>query len=65
MKISVVDLKKALQWIEVHSKDTHVQTFEDGRQMFLDVVDNYGAKVTIILYDEGTLLPKIQKQDYL
>lgn len=65
MKIALTDLKKAIQWIDANSKDTHVQLLSDGYQMWVEVSDKYGAKVTITMYENGTLLPKIQKQDYL
>lgn len=65
MKISVSDLKKAIKWIESYSNDTHIQFSNNGYRMWLEIMDKYGAKVTITLFEDSTLLPKIQKEEVL
>lgn len=64
MKIAVVDLKKALKWVEANSNDTHVNILLID-QMVIQTKDKYQAYVEITLYEESAMLPKIKKEDVL
>ena len=64
MKISISDLKKALDWIQQNSNDTHINilTIE---QFTISCKDKYQAQVEITLFEDSMMLPKIKKEDNL
>ena len=64
MKIAIADLKKALQWIEVNSNDTHVE-IKWVDNMILMCKDKYGVSVEITLFENSNMLPKIRREDLL
>lgn len=64
MKIAVVDLKKALKWIEANSSDTHVNILLIDH-MVIQTKDKYQAYVQITLFEDSAMLPKITKEDVL
>lgn len=64
MKIAIVDLKKAIKWLETNSNDTHVEIkFIDN--MLIQCCDKYLSSIEITLFSESNLLPKIRKEDLL
>lgn len=64
MKIAIADLKKALQWAEVNSNDTHVNIIWVDN-MVIQFKDKYSASVEITLFEDSMMLPKIRKEDIL
>lgn len=64
MKISVSDLKKALNWIQTNSNDTHVNILTID-QLTISCKDKYQVQVEITLYEDSIMLPKIKKEDNL
>jgi hypothetical protein len=64
MRIRLSDLKKALAEIEAKSKDEMVNIKIDS-QLYLMFEDRYNGYVEIRLFENGTMLPKIRKEDIL
>lgn len=66
MKVKLDELKKAISWIEVNSKDLSVGiTGADGR-LYINCTDKYDSSVEIVIFDEKTaVMPKIKKTDIL
>ncbi len=68
MKIAITDLKKALQWIEDNTSETHVRMQEymiEGGIIELVCQDKYGVQVRIKLYSDSNMMPKITREDIL
>ena len=66
MKISIADLKKAITWVEVNSKDTHVNvTLGQQEGLVLQCQDKYDSHVEIKLFENSNMMPKIRKEDIL
>lgn len=66
MKVSIADLKKTIKWIEENSKDVMVEIqIPQNETMYVRCVDNYQMMVEITLSNEGRMLPKIRKEDFL
>lgn len=66
MKISIEELKKAVQWIEANSRDIQVQVYTgEGSKLVLKCMDRFDTEVEIILFEEQSMLPKIKKTEVL
>lgn len=65
MKISVADLKKAIQWIEANTNESHVRIDVLGPVFTIYAKDKYEQSVDIKLFDDNTMLPKIRKETIL
>lgn len=67
MKISIEDLKKAVQWVESNSRDLQVRVEPDinGRNLVLKCEDKYAVQVEITIYADSTMKPRIKKEDAL
>lgn len=67
MKIKLEDLKKAVQWMEANSRDVMItiENHHDGRNLVLKCQDKYEVSVEIKLYHDGTMGPRILKEDAL
>jgi hypothetical protein len=67
MKISLDDLKKAVQWIEGNSRDVNIRVELDpnGRNLILKCDDKLSVNVEITLYADSTMKPRIKKEDAL
>lgn len=67
MKIKLEDLKKAVQWIEANSRDVQVKIEKDvnDRNMIIKCTDKYDVSVEIKLFNEGSMGPRILKEDNL
>jgi hypothetical protein len=65
MKISVDDLKKAIDWITANSLDTHVQVIIQEGKLFLKCMDKYQVSVEIKIFEGSGLMPKIKKETNL
>ncbi len=64
MKISIADLKKAIQKIEATSNDTHVNLLMVDN-FHMSFKDKYEAQIEITLFEGSLMLPKIRKEDFL
>jgi hypothetical protein len=67
MKIAVSDLKKALAWIEANTREVNVrlELHHDGRNLSIKCEDKYQVQVEIKLFNDGTMQPRITKEDAL
>lgn len=63
-KIDLIELKKAVQWIEVNTKEVRVFVETDGNDLIFKTFDKNEQSVTIRLYSDNTL-PKITKTEIL
>lgn len=64
MKISISDLKKAIDWINIYSNDTHVSILAI-HNLTISLKDKYQTQVEITLFEDSNMLPKIKKEDNL
>jgi len=65
MKLALQDLKKMIQWIEINTNDLFVHLNEDGHKMIVKCTDKHDRTVTIELYEDNNLLPRISKTEVL
>jgi hypothetical protein len=66
MKISLEELKRAVSWIEVNSRDVQVQIYTgEGNKLCLKCMDRYDTEVEITLFEGQSMLPKIKKTEVL
>lgn len=66
MKVDMKDLKKALAWIEANTKSEHVFIHNYGNgKLHIETFDKYEASVQIVIYEQGTMMPKITKTEIL
>lgn len=70
MRINISDLKKAIKWVEEHTKEEIINVyivsgFSGSNILSLDCKDKYTKEVEIEIYEAGTLLPKIKKTEIL
>jgi hypothetical protein len=66
VKIKLEDLKKAVQWMEANSKDIVIHVSENSdRYLVLKCQDRYDVQVEIKLFNDGTMGPRITKEDSL
>jgi hypothetical protein len=66
MKIKLEDLKKAVQWVEANSRDVMVTLVENpDRHLVIKCTDKYEVSVEIKLFNDGTMGPRITKEDAL
>ncbi len=65
MKVDLKDLKQVMSWIEKHSSDVHVSIRIEDNQMNIHLQDTYATQVEIKVYESGTRLPKILKEENL
>lgn len=63
-KIDLAELKKAVQWIEVNTKEVKVSVEVDGDDIVFKTFDKNEQAVTIRLYSNN-MLPKITKTEIL
>lgn len=63
-KIDLVELKKAIQWIEANTKEVKVTVEFDGDNLIFRTFDRNEQAVTITLYSNN-MLPKITKTEIL
>lgn len=63
-KIDLMELKKAVQWIEANTKEVRVIIETDGDDLILKTFDRNEQAVSIRLYTHNTL-PKITKTEIL
>lgn len=65
MKVGIEDLKRAVDWIRLHSPDMKVDVQMHQGQLFIKCMDKYKVGVEIKLYEDSTMMPKIIKEDIL
>ena len=67
MKIKLEDLKKAVAWIEANTREVIIrfEMHQDGRNLAIKCTDKYDVAVEIKLFNEGTMGPRITKEDAL
>lgn len=65
MKVTVDDLKKALDWIRTNSNDVYIQVDIVDGLMYFKCEDKYKVSVEIKVYKESSMMPKITKEDIL
>jgi hypothetical protein len=65
MKIDIKDLKKALQWLEANTHSESVNLYMGDNKLTVSTLDKYEAQVEIVLYENGSMMPKIKKTDLL
>lgn len=68
MKVTVKDLDKALTWLKGNSPDLIVDvSYDETSHRFLQIKtqDKYGVSVTIKIYNESKMMPRIIKEDQL
>lgn len=63
-KIDLMELKKAVQWIEANTKELKVTVEVDNDDLVLKTFDRNEQAVSIRLYSNNTL-PKITKTEVL
>jgi hypothetical protein len=64
MKISLIDLKKAVKKIEEISNDTHINLLLINN-FVLQFKDKYESQAEITLFEDSNMLPKIRKESLL
>lgn len=65
MKIALLDLKKAIQWIEINTNDSLVSINDMGTFLMIECKDKYEEQVDIRLFSGNLMLPKIRKETIL
>jgi len=68
MRVDLDQLKKAITWIEANSNDVVLNVFienDSTSKLHLTCSDKYASSVEIILYADGTMLPKIKRTEVL
>lgn len=66
IKISVAELKKALNWIEANTQDLHVILETDDNKLSINTMDKLQKTVKITVYSiDSHMMPKITKTDIL
>lgn len=66
MKISIDELKKAIDWLRANTNQTEVTIYTgEGNKLRLTAFDRQDAEVEITLYNGGEILPKIKKTEVL
>lgn len=66
MKIKLEDLKKAVQWAEANSRDVMIVVkANDDRYLTLSCADRYDVSVEIKVFSEGSMGPRITKEEAL
>ena len=62
MKIDLMELKKAVGWIEANTSATVVSVNAyDHTKLIIKTYDKYDQEVEVILYTDNIMLPKIRK----
>lgn len=66
-KISLIELKKALQWIEANTNALNIIIDFSGDSITIKTVDRHEQAVAIELYDtdRSQMMPKITKTERL
>lgn len=66
IKLSLIDFKKALGWIEGNTHENYLNLAIDGEVLRISCTDKYQTVVEIELYsDKANMLPKIKKTSLL
>jgi hypothetical protein len=65
VKISIVDLKKAIQWIETNTNEALVSITDMSTFLMIECKDKYEEQVDIRLFSGNLMLPKIRKETVL
>lgn len=66
MKISLAELKRAVQWIEANTSTNTVGVMQVDLKLYLKCFDRQDSEVEIQLFDVDTaLMPKIKKSERL
>lgn len=68
MKVSIDELKKAVKWVEANSNATAIKVHiinDSTSKLYIDCDDKYGSSIEIVLYEDGTMLPKIKRTEVL
>jgi hypothetical protein len=67
MKIDLMELKKAVQWIEANSRDIQIRVEVDsnGRNLILKCEDRTQVQIEIKLFHEASMGAKIRKEESL
>lgn len=68
MKITVKDLKKALTWLDNNSPDVILNIDMDDtneRFMLIKCQDKYATAVTIKIFNDSNMMPRITKEEQL
>lgn len=66
MKLDLLQLKKAVQWIEANTNEVLVKVYmSEANKFSIKCTDKYDSEVEITLTEEGTSLPKIKKTEIL
>jgi hypothetical protein len=66
MKISIDDLKKAIDWLRANTNQMDVSIYAgDGNKLSLTAIDRNDTEVEIVLYADNQMMPKIKKTEIL
>lgn len=66
MKISIDDVKKALEWLRANSLETHVDIQMHPGLIRINSMDRYQTSVEIKIFDaDSSTLPKIRRESVL
>ena len=63
-----VSLEKAIKWVEGNTNATAVKLHiinDTTSKLYIDCDDKYGSSIEIVLYEDGTMLPKIKRTEVL
>lgn len=65
MKIDLKDIEKAVKWIRENSNNDRAVFEIIDNKLIVSVMDKYQASVEILIYESGSMMPKIKKTDLL
>ncbi len=66
MKTTVKDLKRVISWIETYSQDMIIDVDgSDDRYILFKCQDKYASHVTIKVFRDSNMQPRITKEDPL
>lgn len=65
MKIELKDLKKAVKWFDENTNTSFLSIQILSNYIELSALDKQGAEVRIMVYQDSTMMTKIQKTDIL
>jgi hypothetical protein len=65
MKVKIADLKAVVKWMEENSRDVMCNIREIDRGMQITCMDKYAIYVEMKISEEGTMGPKIVKEENL
>lgn len=65
MKIDLKDIEKAMTWIKTNANSDQAVFEIIDNKLIISAMDKYQSSVEIIIYESGTMMPKIKKTDML